>query len=99
MCSGAVDPAHILEAFRRGADGVFVGGCHPGDCHYIAGNYKSRRKVLLLKRLLVQLGLEPERLKLEWVSAAEGQAFAQVITEFTEEIKNLGPNPWKGVSD
>jgi len=91
MCSGSVDPEHILEAFGQGADGVFIGGCHPGDCHYIAGNYKSWRRVLLLKKLLPQLGLEPERLRLEWVSAAEGQRFAQVITEFTEEIRKLGP--------
>ena len=97
MCSGSVDPAHILEAFRRGADGIFIGGCHPGDCHYMTGNYKTLRKVLLLKKLLPQLGLESERLRLEWVSAAEGQRFAQVITEFTEEVKKLGPSPWKGV--
>jgi len=91
MCSGSVSPEHILEAFRQGADGVFIGGCHPGDCHYMSGNHKTRRKVSLLKKLLSQFGLEPERLRLEWVSAAEGQRFAQVITEFTEEIKKLGP--------
>jgi len=97
MCSGSVDPAHILEAFRQGADGVFIGGCHPGDCHYMTGNYKTLRKVLLLKKFLPQLGLKSERLRLEWVSAAEGQRFAQVITEFIEEVKKLGPSPWKGV--
>ena len=91
MCSGSIDLEHILAAFRHGADGVFIGGCHPGDCHYMSGNYKTRRKVLLLKQLLTQFGIEPERLRLEWVSAAEGQRFAQVVTEFTEEIRKLGP--------
>jgi len=91
MCSGSVDPEHILEAFRQGADGVFIGGCHPGDCHYISGNYKTRRRVALIKQLISQMGIEPERLRLEWVSAAEGQRFAQVVTEFTEELKQLGP--------
>jgi len=95
MCSGSVDPEHILEAFRRGADGVFVGGCHPGDCHYMNGNYKSLRKVKLLQRLLAQLGLEPERLRLDWVSAAEGQRFARVVTDFTETVRQLGPSPWR----
>jgi F420-non-reducing hydrogenase iron-sulfur subunit len=93
MCSGAIEPFYILEAFQKGADGVFIGGCHPGDCHYIGGNYKTRRKLALTKRVLSQLGLEPQRLRLEWVSAAEGQRFAQVITDFTEELKKLGPNP------
>ena len=97
MCSGSVDSEHILEAFRKGADGVFIGGCHPGDCHYMTGNYKTMRKVILTKRLLSQLGIEPERLRLEWVSAAEGQRFAQVVTDFIEEIKRLGPNPLEGV--
>jgi len=92
MCSGAIEPFYILEAFQKGADGVFIGGCHPGDCHYIGGNYKTRRKVGLTKRVLSQLGLEPQRLRLEWVSAAEGQRFAQLITDFTEELKKLGPN-------
>ncbi|MBM4462786.1 MAG: hydrogenase iron-sulfur subunit [Chloroflexi bacterium] len=96
MCSGAVDPALIMEALRRGADGVFIGGCHPGDCHYMAGNYKTLRKITLLKGLLPQLGIEPQRVRLEWVSAAEGQRFAQVVTDFIGEIKKLGPNPWKG---
>ena len=96
MCSGAVDPALIMEALRRGADGVFIGGCHPGDCHYMAGNYKTLRKITLLKSLLPQLGIEPQRVRLEWVSAAEGQRFAQVVTDFIGEVKKLGPNPWKG---
>jgi len=98
MCSGSVDPEHILEAFRSGADGVFIGGCHPGDCHYISGNYKTMRKVMLAKRLIRDLGLEPERLRLEWVSAAEGQRFCRVVTDMVEQIRQLGPNPWKGAA-
>ena len=93
MCSGTIDPAYILEAFKKGADGVFIGGCHPGDCHYQAGNYKTMRKVILAKRLLSQLGISAQRLRLEWVSAAEGQRFAQVVADFIEEVKELGPNP------
>jgi len=92
MCSGAIEPAYVLEAFQKGADGVFIGGCHPGDCHYQAGNYKTWGRVILAKRLLSQLGISPQRLKLEWVSAAEGQRFAQVVTDFIAEVKELGPN-------
>jgi len=92
MCSGTIEPVYILEAFQKGADGVFIGGCHPGDCHYQAGNYKTIRKVILMKRLLAQLGISPKRLRLEWVSAAEGQRFAQVVTDFIAEVKELGPN-------
>ncbi|MDH5687145.1 MAG: hydrogenase iron-sulfur subunit [Candidatus Bathyarchaeota archaeon] len=95
MCSGRIDPVFILEAFKSGADGVLVAGCHPGDCHYLSGNYKAERRVLILKSLLEQLGLEPERLRLEWVSAAEGDRFATVVKVMTEEIKNLGPSPLK----
>ena len=95
MCSGAVAPEYVIEAFYRGADGVFIGGCHPGDCHYMSGNYKTMKRVLLLKNFLPQLGLEAERLRLEWVSAGEGQRFAKVVTDFTEEIKKLGPGHWK----
>jgi len=93
MCSGTIDPLYILEAFQKGADGVFIGGCHPGDCHYQSGNYKTRRRVSLMKRLLSQLGVSPQRIRLEWVSAAEGQAFAQVVTDFIREVKQLGPSP------
>ena len=93
MCSGAVAPVYILEAFQQGTDGVFVGGCHPRDCHYLEGNYKTLRRILLLKKLLPQLGIEAERLRLEWVSAAEGQRFAEVVTNFVEEVKKLGPSP------
>jgi len=93
MCSGTIDPLYILEAFQKCADGVFIGGCHPGDCHYQSGNYKTRRKVSLAKRLLSQLGVSPQRIRLEWVSAAEGERFAQVVTDFIKEVKELGPSP------
>lgn len=96
MCSGRVDPEFILKAFTLGADGVLVLGCHPGDCHYSSGNYKTMRRVPLTEKLLEQFGVEQERLKLEWVSAAEGARFAQVVTDFTNRIKELGPNPLKG---
>ena len=93
MCSGRIDPVFILEAFKSGADGVLVAGCHPGDCHYISGNYKAERRILLLQRALDELGLEPERLRLEWVSASEGDRFAMVIKDMTKELKKLGPSP------
>jgi F420-non-reducing hydrogenase iron-sulfur subunit len=91
MCSGSVDPELVLEAFRDGADAVFIGGCPPGDCHYQSGNYKTLKRVMMLKRLLEQLGIEEERLRLEWISAAEGAKFAQVVREYTEQIRALGP--------
>jgi len=93
MCSGRVDPAFVLEAFRRGIDGVLIAGCHPGDCHYQSGNYKTNRRVKLLKKLLEELGIEPSRVRFEYISASEGQKFAAVVTEFVAEIKKLGPNP------
>ncbi len=91
MCSGRVDPTFILRAFELGADGVVVMGCHLGDCHYQEGNYKTIRRIPFLQRLIEQFGIEPGRLRLEWVSAAEGDRFAQVVNEFTEEIRALGP--------
>ena len=93
MCSGRVDPAFVLEALRKGVDGVLIAGCHPGDCHYQSGNYKTNRRVKLLKKLLEELGIEPQRVRFEYVSASEGQKFASVVTEFVAEIKKLGPNP------
>ena len=93
MCSGRVHPVFILEAFRSGADGVLIAGCHPGDCHYLSGNYKAERRVLMLQKVLEQLGLELERLRLEWVSASEGDRFAMVIKGMTKELKKLGPSP------
>jgi F420-non-reducing hydrogenase iron-sulfur subunit len=91
MCSGRVDPSFILRAFQLGADGVLVMGCHPGDCHYQEGNFKALRRVLLLKRVLREFGIDERRLRLDWVSAAEGEKFAKVSTEFTEEVRALGP--------
>ncbi|MDH7506296.1 MAG: hydrogenase iron-sulfur subunit [Candidatus Thermoplasmatota archaeon] len=93
MCSGSVDSVYILRALLDGADGVFVGGCHPGDCHYIDGNYKARRRMVLLKNILETLGLEPERIWIRWISASEGQKFAETMKEMTENIRKLGPNP------
>jgi len=96
MCSGRVDPAFILEALKNGADGVLVAGCHlPSDCHYISGNFKTLRRVMLLKRVLKDLGIEPERVRLEWISASEGDKFAAVVRDMVEQIKKLGPNPLK----
>jgi F420-non-reducing hydrogenase iron-sulfur subunit len=96
MCSGRIDPAFVLEAFKDGADGVLVAGCHPpSDCHYISGNFKALRRITLLKKALKEFGLEPERLRLEWISASEGDKFAAVVRDMVEELKNLGPNPVK----
>jgi len=94
MCSGRIDPAFILEAFKDGADAVLVAGCHlPSDCHYLSGNFKAQRRMFLLKKVLQQFGIEPERLRLEWVSASEGDRFATVVREMVEHIRKLGPNP------
>lgn len=93
MCSGSVDSMYILRALLEGADGVFVGGCHPGDCHYIDGNYKARRRMVLLENILDTLGLEKERVWLRWISASEGQKFADTMKEMTEAVRKLGPNP------
>lgn len=91
MCSGRVDPAFILKAFQLGADGVIVMGCHLGDCHYQEGNYKTIRRIPFLKRLVRDFGIDPRRLRLEWVSASEGDRFAAIVNEMTEEIRGLGP--------
>jgi len=96
MCSGRIDPIIPLEVFIKGADGVIVLGCHPADCHYVEGNLYEERKIKMLKKLLALTGLEPERLRLDWVSASEGQRFAQIVTEFTEKIRELGPSPVSG---
>lgn len=92
MCSGRIEPTFVLEAFREGADGVLICGCHPGDCHYQSGNYKCLRRFHLLRKYLVQMGIEEERLALEWISASEGRQFAALVDKYTESIKNLGPN-------
>ncbi len=91
MCSGRVDPQFVLDALTRGADGVLIGGCHPGDCHYVEGNYKMLRRFQLLKRMLNDLGIEDQRVRLEWISAAEGDKVKSVINEMTEQIQALGP--------
>jgi coenzyme F420-reducing hydrogenase delta subunit len=88
MCSGRVDPIHVLEAFKSGADCVLVTGCHPGDCHYITGNYAAEKRVRFLKRVLSKIGIEPDRLKLEWISAAEGARFADLIKNTVNEFKD-----------
>lgn len=96
MCSGRIDPAFILEAFKDGADGVLVAGCHlPSDCHYLTGNFKALRRVALLRKVLQDFGIEPERVRLEWVSASEGDRFAAIVRDMVEEIKKLGPSPLK----
>ncbi len=91
MCSGRVDPSFILEAFKRGADGVLVAGCHFGDCHYLEGNFKTIRRIEFLKMLLKQFGINEKRVRLEWISASEAEKYAKVSFEFTDEIKKLGP--------
>jgi F420-non-reducing hydrogenase iron-sulfur subunit len=91
MCSGRVDPQFVLEAFARGADGVLIGGCHPGDCHYISGNYKCLRRFKLLKRVVKDMGIEPERLRLEWISASEGDKLRQVVNEFVATLRQMPP--------
>ncbi len=91
MCSGRVEPAFVLKAFVNGADGVLICGCHPGDCHYQEGNYRALRRYLLLQKYIQQMGIETERLKLEWISASEGKQFAELVNSFTQTITELGP--------
>ena len=95
MCSGRVDPTFVLKALSEGADGVLIAGCHPGDCHYQEGNYKAMRRYRMLLRLLDRFGIERERVRLEWVSASEGDKFAKVVKELTETLKKLGPLNWQ----
>jgi len=96
MCSGALDPVYVIKALLEGADGVFIGGCHPGDCHYQNGNYKARRRVAILNKILEQTGFDPERVWLRWISASEGRLFADTMTELVETIRAKGPNPLRG---
>jgi F420-non-reducing hydrogenase iron-sulfur subunit len=91
MCSGRVDPQFILDALAKGADGVLIGGCHPNDCHYAEGNYKMLRRFRLLRRILQDMGIEQDRVRLEWISAAEGEKVKTVTNEMVEKIKALGP--------
>jgi coenzyme F420-reducing hydrogenase delta subunit len=90
-CSGRVNPLYIIKSLQHGADGVLVSGCHPGDCHYISGNYYARRRFTMIKDLLEAVGVEPGRVNFSWVSAAEGQKFAEVVTDVIETVKALGP--------
>ncbi len=94
MCSGRVDPTFVLEALAQGADGVMVAGCHPGECHYIEQNYKTMRRFYMLRQMLLQMGLEPERFQLVWASAAEGQQLADAVSKMVEEVRRLGPLQW-----
>lgn len=91
MCSGRIEPTFVLTAFREGADGVMICGCHPGDCHYHEGNYKCLRRYYLLQKYIQQMGIHKDRLKLAWISASEGKQFAQLADEMTETIIKLGP--------
>ncbi|MDZ7305402.1 MAG: hydrogenase iron-sulfur subunit [candidate division KSB1 bacterium] len=96
MCSGMVHPNLVINALTKGADGVIMCGCHPGDCHYIDGNLKAEKRASTINLLLEDLGLEAERYRLEWVSASEGPKFAQVMKEMVDTIKKLGPSPYAG---
>ena len=92
-CSGRVDAAMVYAALEKGADGVLIGGCHPGDCHYVSGNYKARRRIVLLKQALSEAGIDPRRVHLEWISASEGIKFQTTVSSYTELIRELGPSP------
>jgi len=91
MCSGRIEPTFVFQAFAQGADGVMIAGCHPGDCHYNSGNYKAMRRVMLLRNMLPQLGIEPERLRLEWISASEASKFRSAVNGFIDEVTERGP--------
>jgi coenzyme F420-reducing hydrogenase delta subunit len=93
MCTGMIDAKYILKAFLEGADGVFIGGCHPGDCHYINGNLKAVKRISGVCKILEQFGFAPERLKLQWIGASEGPEFQHHMTDFVSVIKSMGPNP------
>jgi F420-non-reducing hydrogenase iron-sulfur subunit len=90
-CSARIDPTFVFKALSEGADGVLICGCHPGDCHYVEGNYKTMRRYALLKRVLRSMGVDDDRVRLEWVSASEGARFAEVVADMTEKVRKLGP--------
>ena len=92
MCTGSIDASYVIKALLEGADGVLIGGCHPGDCHYISGNWKARRRITGLKTILKSMGLDEERVEMHWIGADEGRKFAQTITQMTEKLKKLGPS-------
>ena len=98
MCSGRIDPQFILDAFSKGADGILIGGCHPNDCHYQEGNYKMLRRYHLLKRMLVEMGIEEDRFRLEWISAAEGERLRTVMNDMVAKVRALGPLAWNGTA-
>jgi F420-non-reducing hydrogenase iron-sulfur subunit len=93
MCSSSVDPVYVLKPILDGADGVLIGGCHPGDCHYQTGNYKTRRRYVAMNEILKAGGINPRRVWLRWISASEGQKFADTISEMVTSLRELGPNP------
>lgn len=95
MCSGMVHPNLVIDALTKGADGVLICGCHPGDCHYLEGNLKAEARADAIRLMLQDFGIEEERFRLEWISASEGKKFAQVVTEMVEELRKLGPSPYK----
>jgi len=97
MCSGMVHPNLVMDTLSKGADGVIICGCHPGDCHYLEGNLKAQKRAEAISLMLEDFGLEPERFRLEWVSASEGPRFAQVMSEMVETIKAIGPSPYRAV--
>jgi F420-non-reducing hydrogenase iron-sulfur subunit len=97
MCTGALDPMYVTKALLEGADGVLIGGCHPGDCHYQAGNYKARRRVAILQTILEQVGIDSERVWLRWISASEGQHFADTVEQMVDELRAKGPTPLKSL--
>jgi F420-non-reducing hydrogenase iron-sulfur subunit len=99
MCSGRVQPGFVLRAFEKGADGVLVSGCHLGDCHYVNGNERAVEHFQKTRNMIRLLGLEESRLRLEWISAAEGVRFAEIINEFTDQVRKLGPSPFNGRGD
>ncbi len=98
MCSGGVDMVYVMKALLEGADGVLIGGCHPGDCHYQSGNFKARRRVAILKKILQRLGFDDDRVWLRWISASEGKKFAATVTEMVDYLKKKGPNPLKSMA-
>ena len=95
MCTGMVDPQYIIKAFLEGADGVVISGCHPGDCHYINGNFKARRRIKLLKEILPRIGFDQQRLRLTWIGASDGIQFAEIMREIVHQVKTLGPSQAK----
>ena len=99
MCSGRIGPTFVLKAFREGADGVLICGCHPGDCHYHEGNYKCLRRFHLLQKYITQMGMDKDRIRLEWISASEGKEFAELVNEFSDTIKKLGSSKVKEMMD